>query len=1674
MPLLTNTHVKYLIEALKKAFPSPNPGTMSYIRCFPPETIAELTAHSEFKIPNWDIYSVGKTTVGCAIQADRAVDLRENKEGAILLLVDSREAGTGMDGIYSAVQEVTEKELFSKSKELLLKAIEHKSKPARDFAIKAVNIAKKVGTGLSITPWQEFDFYATCLNSNLNSLGESVGLLGLWGFEGNDQEHLTGSRKMVETLLLPRTLTQSIGSRIDSLLLKEDQAYTRRALEEFLRQNESKSLWETVHLIKANSDFWLTSINPGFLKGELTEIIIEPWLGKTGKPLVPSGLKQGENAELTLFLPENSDQPGSKTSPKLEVKWKSLPSDLKPGSVRYIVSIISGSSELVAKDCIQTASAVQKCIFSYDDFRELIEDNRNGVWEANVVVRSENALEPVEDRENNLWKKSVDFFIRAGESGTGSASSSAGKRVRSLVEEAIRHNRDNFDKIVKTPAVMDKKNFVGAKVPGVSGTGTVYRPPLIKKIEENWQDRNFEVGRWRIKVRMDGSATSEPDFVKILETECDPSCWKQLLDQQRRMGKNAMERCGFIGMIYNENSIATDYVNAWGNALNSDKSLPSLALAHTLEIQALDGKTEGLIVLPGHPLRVAWHQAYDALASHIRYEEELPVMKSLALLRQLDGSFMPAFLPGIDEISGFVFGDTLGFHCTAMLRAEEKEPQATLSMLAKCLSPTDEIFTGAVGKTTSEAIGTEIRKYSEIHPEYSLLTIHALRPGNGMTISRALGYALKSKNKNQNDEESEDEDQLEISSKLKGFCLELFPGEKKHFAGLGRFLNDVTEQRRTVGALASNQDNWMTDSKQSEGLSIPRLRWSKRQTWEVEDPETAHISVAYDTFDSLLTSVSASDFDEVRPIEAYGLCPSLSRSFTFTPIPTWKVTLAHKTEGDKHPFNASFTDRLLKLQAGLQKLTAVALGGSGTDIPVLITEVTEEKSGMIQRLHRFSDWVVTVDRNAGVEYFDAPKDARDVYDTYVIDCVPERQDLDCVRLVTSTSNVSEVKYLLEDALQDMGLSSSKENCQFILEKLKALSGRLALRLASQPKSQGELIALAMFYERCRLQGDKPDSNWLSLTKGFLVPLDDVRDILLPSSPSKTVPSTEDEIEPDPNLRADFVYVTHSKKNELIFKFIEVKYRRNLISSGSQSTLDHIQNQTKKTRKRWHDGYFAETLKNSEKVLRGKRLARALMFYLDKAHRHELNDTKYESLRSAVEKLYGLKAKVHQQDLEYLGYIYCPEQFGQDQELINNGFTRIIRFGKQESTEYSNETLSTSSSVHSDKTSDEGVSLLSALPDSIALDELVQTTDGKVASTSISESTQTSKYEPLAASIHLGEGQISGDSVDWMVNIKSNPHLMIVGQPGTGKTTCIINLCQQLTSAGIIPIIFSYHEDIEQKLASKVDDLQLRDLENGLGFNPLQLVSSGRTNWLDNVGMLRDIFSSIYPDFGDMQNSAIRDSIKQSYSEKGFGDSSVAQDNLEIPSFSRFYDILKLQQKLPKGIRERLDELSDYGFFKSTGLESSLLELKKPAILRLHTIQNAVVQNALSSFVLLNLYQNMFLRGTQNRLTHAIIFDEAHRASRLKLIPTMAKECRKYGISLIVASQAAKDFPSTLYEAISNYLIFRVVDADAVALTKTILNSVDAPRYANRLKQLENYTGLFVAGGGKPGIIDLAP
>jgi DNA phosphorothioation-dependent restriction protein DptH len=222
----------------------------------------------------------------------------------------------------------------------------------------------------------------------------------------------------------------------------------------------------------------------------------------------------------------------------------------------------------------------------------------------------------------------------------------------------------------------------------------------------------------------------------------------------------------------------------------------------------------------------------------------------------------------------------------------------------------------------------------------------------------------------------------------------------------------------------------------------------------------------------------------------------------------------------------------------------------------------------------------------------------------------------------------------------------------------------------------------------------------------------------------------------------------------------------------------------------------------------------------------------------------------------------------------------------------------------------------------------------------------------------------------------------------------------------------------------------------------------------------------HPDLGDLQLEELRQAIKQSYSDLGWGERSPGIVQPSIPPFRAFFDILGAKGKPNLGLLARLQELADYGFFDSAGEQASLLEEVRPTVVRIHGTTNAMLQNAFSSFVLYSLYKDMFRRGVQSRLTHAVIFDEAHRAARLKLIPQFGKECRKFGLALALASQEARDFDPSLFAAVGSYLVLRVTEADARTLARMTGSTLEEKRTADRLKALERYTALFF-GEGRP-------
>ena len=231
---------------------------------------------------------------------------------------------------------------------------------------------------------------------------------------------------------------------------------------------------------------------------------------------------------------------------------------------------------------------------------------------------------------------------------------------------------------------------------------------------------------------------------------------------------------GSVAQIYDESSQAfntvKEYLLAWAALL--EKSDPLLTLANTVEVQSLSGRTIGLIVLPGHPLRVAWHAAYDNLALHASFDQEMRAQHIRDEFRALDGAMFPAFLPGLQAHSSFVFADTLGFHAVGMVRDDDKEPKAAAAMLARALGDGDGAEAApTTSNSSAKALGDEIIRYLESHKKSKLLHVHALRAGDGMTVARSLGHVHERYGNHEN-EEDQDRDSHDLTP---AFVLEFYP-----------------------------------------------------------------------------------------------------------------------------------------------------------------------------------------------------------------------------------------------------------------------------------------------------------------------------------------------------------------------------------------------------------------------------------------------------------------------------------------------------------------------------------------------------------------------------------------------------------------------------------------------------------------------------------------------------------------------------------------------------------------------------------------------------------------------------------------------------------------------------------------------------------------------------------
>jgi DNA polymerase III delta prime subunit len=1681
----TDLHAPLFGRAVEKVLAKPDSGAVAFVRCLTPEVVESLGQDSKFSPHGWTVWRIAEVEdkASRTITADKAVELRESKSDPALLLVDTTRCGAGMDGIYSAAQEVDENRLFDHARRLAAAEVTNTlSRKDRLYAERAIKTARGFGQRLSLSPWTEFDFLVRIVAERRDP-SELLYLLGLWPAKQGDtadaETTLNVSRLFVDRLLATGVAGLTPPQRIETLNLLNPTQEQITDLERFIRSAASRPLRIALAELADKPHLWVNVLQIETAAEVIQGIELIPWRTSTGRIARWSGLTEADGPEEppAFVLKVDANKTGDYS--RLVLRWKARPENLADGTVVYRVAVVSDmDEELTFREIPHAAKREQKCYFTNDDFSLLTDD---AIVPARVVVS-------VIGNEQIQSQESEDFTIRFGQPPEHEPGG-VGKKVRTFSEGVIElANREVVSELASPlrTSLADSKGFVLLRTPQRGKSYRVFRPPLIQQVESDWANRSGAIGRWRVRVRASGARATPLEFVPFDHPDASSVPSRPLWDRAIRAAKSMADRFaasgGGVAQIYDERSkgfeSVKEYILAWAALL--EEGDPFLALANTVEIQSLSGRTIGLIVIPSHPIRVAWHVAYDNLALHTAFEQGATPKDLRDEFTLLDGAMFPAFLPGLESSSSFVFADTLGFHAIGMVPDCDKEPKASVAILARALGESQSADTApTVGRQSAVILGNEIIKYLDCHNTSKVLSVHALRPGDALTVARSLGH-VQDHYRHTNYEDDTEDTEAEGGP---AFVLELYPSHEQRGVA-GRFIAETREKRRSGAGLLAPEDRWMLESLSlSGGMSLPRLRWARKSDQEPKIP--AHVAVAFDTFESRVVAEQIPT--RPRPLFAYGLLWFFERQYASQPAPVWRSTLVSSLEGEKHPSDRTHSERLVRLQNAIAKCVVRNVGAPNLQ-PALKTDISPEKARSLHELHRLCDWVITLDRNAGIEYFDSPRDNRDIYDAYVIDCVPEREDLGCLQLITSTSNLEEVRLLLDNALNQMGLSHSRRNAEFLMEHLKALSGRLAIRLTGQKAPTSELIALALSHASCS-ETSEAEGCWMPLPHGFFIPIDDVLDLIPPLSRVES-----DEKNPETALstrtaRPDLIYVSISPRKGLSLQFIEVKYRRHLREARSPELLGTIREQVQSLRQRWTDWYATAGI-SAFRALRRAKLARVLRFYADKASRHYLTPDRYKSFVAEIDRMidkgaeysFAVSGEVDR------GWVFCPEySSSQPLEMTPRGWDlRIFLFGAG---------LLPDSDLRGEKAGPpafvvpNGIPVAASLANStecqepataVGLDahtQVAQASRLESQRTDILEVRETNRRDG-EPSVCLGIDLLTGSEVRWSLTVKGNPHLLVAGLPGMGKTTCLLNLCRHMLAGGVRPLVFSYHQDIDERLAQLVPDVRFLDF-HGLGFNPLQVIDrQSRMAYLDVAGALRDIFVAIFPELGDIQGERIRRAIKDTFIENGWDDPNLDLANVIEPPFGRFVEILRSEPKPDRGLRTllaRLEELSDYGFFAPSDHPQSLWENEQPTVIRIHTTQNDNLQKAFASLVFYGLYKDMFRRGIQQRITHAVLFDEAHRAARLRLIPTMAKECRKYGISLVLASQEAKDFNVSLFSAIANYLVLRLNEADAKTLVRNVASSDQERALVDKIKQIDRFKALyFCEGRKKPSLLALTP
>jgi len=315
-------------------------------------------------------------------------------------------------------------------------------------------------------------------------------------------------------------------------------------------------------------------------------------------------------------------------------------------------------------------------------------------------------------------------------------------------------------------------------------------------------------------------------------------------------------------------------------------------------------------------------------------------------------------------------------------------------------------------------------------------------------------------------------------------------------------------------------------------------------------------------------------------------------------------------------------------------------------------------------------------------------------------------------------------------------------------------------------------------------------------------------------------------------------------------------------------------------------------------------------------------------------------------------------------------------------------------------------------------------------------------------ILLGSSTETQQEVFWDPADAANPHLLILGESGFGKTYSISCILAELQRAGLPSLVFDYGQGFHRESASPsflefASPLQIEAAKCGVQINPFEIFPFDLHGPTSVAQRIASTLARIYANLGIQQHALIREAIIDVYKEAGifaklpssWQRAAPTLDDLRCKLTEYSDDAARIDRKIAKTAASHISSLFLFDLFRDDGEPIRWSELlSKPDRITLFQLRgiDQDLQRLLTEFLLWNFLAAIESTGPAP-LRCFVVLDEAHRllSGPGTAVDKLLREGRKFGVGAILASQQPEDFDEVAFSNTATKLIFQISDRQGV-------------------------------------------